>query len=215
MPIQIVSATQTAASYLRDRIITGELASGQRLNETALATDLGISRPPLREALRILEGEHLVVNVPRKSTYVTEASKKDFEEISDARVMIEAYSVDLLQKKAVKDFSLLDAAVNQVSMAVTKPIKDHPMEILRYLRVFADFHGELVRLTGNSRLILYHQTILNSLSRYQFRYFAKRSSRMLLDEHRLVLDYLKAGEYGQAKAALLANICYSFESLTT
>jgi DNA-binding GntR family transcriptional regulator len=214
MQVQIISATQTVVSHLRDRIITADLAPGLRLNETLLASALGVSRPPLREALRILEAERLVVSVPRKSTYVTEASQKDFEEISEARLMIEGYSIDLLQKKEVKDFSLLDAALSEASMAGIKSIIDDPMEILRYLRVFADFHVKLVVLTGNSHLIHYHQSILNSLCRYQFAYFSKRSSQMLLDEHRFILDYLKAGDYGQAKQALLTNICYSFESLT-
>lgn len=211
--IQIVSATQTVVSHLRDRIITGDLAPGQRLNETLLASALGLSRPPLREALRILEAERLVVSVPRKSTYVTESSQKDFEEISEARLMIECYSIDLLQKKGVKNFSSLDAAVSESSMAGIKS-PDDSMEVLRYLRVFADFHLKLVELTGNPRLIQFHQSILNSLCRYQFTYFSRRSSQILLNEHRLIMDYLKAGDYGQAKQALLTNICYSFESLT-
>jgi len=213
MKIQILSATQTVVNHLRDQIIAGDLAPGQRLNETLLASALGVSRPPLREALRILEAERLVVSVPRKSTYVTEASQKDFEEISQARVMIECYSIDLLQKKEAKDFSSLDAAVSEASMAGIKS-PDDPMEILRYLRVFADFHIKLVVLTGNSRLIHFHQSILNSLCQYQFAYFSKRSSQMLLDEHRRILDHLKAGDYEQTKQALLTNICYSFESLT-
>ena len=93
MKIEILSATQSALHHLRDLIIIGELKPGQKINETALASSIGLSRPPLREALRILESECLVTSVPRKSTYVTEVSKEDFEKIYRARGMITAMHI--------------------------------------------------------------------------------------------------------------------------
>ena len=78
--MEILSVTESALQFLRRRIIIGELKPGQKLNECSLSEELGISRPPLRETFRILEKDQLVVAIPRKGTYVTELSIRDFEE---------------------------------------------------------------------------------------------------------------------------------------
>jgi len=83
--MEIKTVTNIATEYLRKQIITGEMAAGQRINETDLASCLDISRPPIREAFRILENEHLVVNIPRKGTNVTKISSEDLQDIYQAR----------------------------------------------------------------------------------------------------------------------------------
>jgi DNA-binding GntR family transcriptional regulator len=75
--VEIVSVTRSAYKYLKDKIITGELPARQKINENQLSSLLEISRPPLREALRLLEHEHLVVTIPRKGTHVTSISRED------------------------------------------------------------------------------------------------------------------------------------------
>jgi len=90
MKLEINSATKSAVEYLRDLIITGELKPGQKINETALAADIGLSRPPIREALRILETEKMVATIPRKYTYV-------FTDLYQVRSMIEGYALELMK----------------------------------------------------------------------------------------------------------------------
>jgi len=97
--MEIKTVTSIATEYLRKQIITGEIAAGQRINETDLAARLKISRPPIREALRILENEHLVINSPRKGTNVTTISIEDLENIYQTREMLECYSIDILKAK--------------------------------------------------------------------------------------------------------------------
>jgi len=82
--MEIKTVTNTVTEYLRKQIITGELVADQRINETDLAARLKISRPPIREALRILENEHLVINIPRKGTNVTKISIEDLQDIYKA-----------------------------------------------------------------------------------------------------------------------------------
>jgi len=101
--MEIKSVTDSVTQYLRKQIITSELAAGQRLNETNLASHLSISRPPIREAFRILENEHLVVNIPRKATYVSDISIEDLQEVYQAREMLECYAIDLLKDKNISD----------------------------------------------------------------------------------------------------------------
>ena len=89
--MEILNVTASTLEFLREKIITGELKSGQKLNETSLSVTLGISRPPLREAFRLLEKDHMVVNIPRKGTCVTELSIKDYGEVSQVRQILERY----------------------------------------------------------------------------------------------------------------------------
>ena len=96
--MQILNVTSSILQFLREKITVGELKPGHKLNELSLSADLGVSRPPLREAFRILERDHLVLNIPRKGTYVTELSAKDFADISQTREMIECYCIDLFNE---------------------------------------------------------------------------------------------------------------------
>lgn len=213
MKIEIISATQTAVHHLRDLIITGELKPAQRINETALASDMGLSRPPLREALRILESECLVTSIPRKSTYVTEVSQEDFERIYRARAMIECYSIDLIKINHNNDFKpLYDALI--ASSTITLESGAKPKEVLEALKIFAVFHFKLVELTGNTYLRHFYQSIASNLMRYQFLYFSKEYKKPLLEEHHHILDLIKMGEYDQAKSCLLSHINYNFDHIS-
>ncbi|MBW1716676.1 MAG: GntR family transcriptional regulator [Deltaproteobacteria bacterium] len=113
--MKIKSITESVTEYLRLQIITGEFAPGQKLNETELASRLNISRPPLREAFRISENEHLVVSVPRKWTYVTDISIEDLEKVYQAREMLEWYAIDFLKYKNIRDLPTVIASVESAS----------------------------------------------------------------------------------------------------
>jgi DNA-binding GntR family transcriptional regulator len=212
MKIEIFSATQTAVRHLRDQIIIGELKPGQKINETVLASNIGLSRPPLREAFRILESECLITSVPRKSSYITEVSKEDFEKIYRARGMIECYSIDLIKNNNINDFTPLYSALNEAS-AVKLESGAKPKDVLECLKVFAEFHFKLVELTGNVYLCHFYQSIASNLMRYQFLYFSKEYKKPLLEEHQHILDLIKMGEYDQAKDCLLSHINYGFEQI--
>jgi DNA-binding GntR family transcriptional regulator len=101
--MEILNVTGSVLQFLRDKIITGELKSGQKLNENALSSSLGVSRPPLREVFRMLEKDRMVINIPRKGTYVAELSLKDYEELSQVREMMECYAIDLLKASNIRN----------------------------------------------------------------------------------------------------------------
>ena len=86
---------------LRNAIITGELQPGERLMETQLGEKLGVSRTPIREAIRKLELEGLVVMVPRKGAQVAQFTEKDIQDVLEVRAALEALAVQniaMLQK---------------------------------------------------------------------------------------------------------------------
>ncbi len=84
---------------LRDAIITQVLKPGERLMEIQLADEMGVSRTPVREAIRKLELEGLVVMVPRKGAYVAGVSMKDIHEVYEVRSALEMLAVTLAAER--------------------------------------------------------------------------------------------------------------------
>jgi DNA-binding GntR family transcriptional regulator len=90
------SVREEATRILRDAIWRGQLRPGEHLNELVLSAALGVSRPPLREAIRTLEGEGLVVSQPRRGSYVKRLSGQDVVEIYSLRCTLEGMAAELI-----------------------------------------------------------------------------------------------------------------------
>jgi len=204
--MEVLGVKESAVQYLRTQIIIGELGPGRKLNEVRLSSLLGISRPPLREAFRILENEHLVVSIPRKSTYVTNLSVKDLKEVFQARVMIECYAVDLLKAKNIRDLPELESALESTS-GLAIPSYENKKEVLRYLETVIAFHRKLIESTGNLWVLRFYNSIHPSLTRYEFIYIylPVRPDRYK-NEHKDILTLIKGGSYEKAKELLQLHI---------
>ena len=89
----LVSAQQEAYRFLRDRILSGELTAEARLNPAEIAELLGISRMPVREALRQLDAEGLVTMRPNRAAHVTRLTAPEVEDLFEIRTMLEVMAV--------------------------------------------------------------------------------------------------------------------------
>ncbi len=213
MEIQTLSVTNSIVEYLRAKIILGELPGGQRLNENQLAPKLGISRPPMREAFRILEHEHVIVSIPRKGVYIKELSIKDCQEVYQMREMLECYAVDLLKSKNILSLPEVSSALSSAS-GLSIPPDDDQEQRLKYLKTFADFHIKLVESAGNNRLDYFYKSIQSTLYRYQFLYLSlPGAGPHSVEEHQRILDLITAGAYEEAKKVIKAHIGRMYELL--
>ncbi|MEY9872984.1 DNA-binding GntR family transcriptional regulator [Streptacidiphilus sp. MAP12-33] len=107
LPVQLVRT-------LRERILTGELPSGSRINEVEVARELGISRGPLREAIRQLVSEGLLVHVPNKGAVVFEAGPQEVEALFELRTALETAAVRLAAaRREPEDVTALRRACEQ------------------------------------------------------------------------------------------------------
>jgi len=213
MLVEIKSVSVTVVDYLRTQIITGKLSANQKINENDLATSLGVSRPPIREAFRILENEHLLVSVPRKGTYVTDVSVEDLTGLFQTREMIETYSFDLLKTIDGLDLTHVESAFEE-AVNLSLPSVENPDEVLHFHQVFAGFHSKLVELTGNSRIIHFYKTISLNLTRYQVMYlFLPGSVDQSIQDHREILNLVRTGDYDPAKKSLLNHLRFAAEVL--
>ena len=93
------SLGQEIAGQLRQAIIEGRIAPGERLVEASIAERLGVSRGPVRDAILELQRQGLVVNAPRRSAFVVEVSKDDIEEIYTLRMVLEAFAARLAAQR--------------------------------------------------------------------------------------------------------------------
>jgi DNA-binding GntR family transcriptional regulator len=210
--MEILNVTGSTLQFLREKIITGELKSGQKLNEKPLSLSLGISRPPLREVFRMLEKDHMVINIPRKGTYVAELSVKDFEELSQIREMMECYAIELLRASNIRNLPKVTLALNKALSLPMSINSVDPEELLNHIRVILDFHTSLVESAGNSRLAYNYHSISLNLARYQFIYFyISGAAQHSLDDHAKTLEFIRNGNYDQAKEELRKHIHYTVE----
>jgi len=213
--IETLSVTNSIVEYLRGKIIIGELPGGQRLNENQLAPKLGISRPPMREAFRILEHEHVIVSIPRKGVYIKELSINDCQEVYQMREMLECFAVDLLKAQNISSLPEVSSALTSESGLLIPPDDDQDQR-LKYLKIFADFHIKMVEAPGNNRLDYFYKSIQSTLYRYQFMYLSlPGAGPHSFEEHHHILNLITAGAYDEAKKSLKAHIDRMFELLVS
>jgi DNA-binding GntR family transcriptional regulator len=194
--------------YLRGKIISGELPGGHRINEDAFAAKLKMSRGPLREAFRILEQERLVVNTPRKGTFVTELSEEDLDEIYEARRTLELAALDLLEEKGITDLPSVAKALQEAD-TLRIPSGNDRDDFLVFREKITDFHAHMVMAANNTRLSHFYQTLYFSLARYQYLHIAlnvPEGFERPTDIHQKILSLINAGQHKVAKMILLDHL---------
>jgi DNA-binding GntR family transcriptional regulator len=207
--LEIKGIAQHSVEFLRNKIITGELKPGARLNEAELAAVLGVSRAPVREALSVLEKDNLVARLPRRGTYVPELTLDSLEKVYQARIMIESFSVDLLEKKGIRNLMDAERALSLASNLAVPPLEDKEA-MLRYVLTFTDFHVSLIKATGNEWLMQFYQSITFNLARFQFIcMYVPGLTANSLELHKKILRALKKGNYAQTKSLLMTHIEYT------
>ncbi len=142
--LKVPTLTDETVRVLRERILAGEFAPGERLVEEQLAERFGVSRPPIREALRILSQNGLVVGVPRRGYTVVALSAQDIRQLYDMRFALERSAIEL--GLPVADPRRLEPLAAAVDRMRGRAARRDPDEMLR---ANSDFHTALVGLPGN------------------------------------------------------------------
>ncbi len=187
---------------LRQAILTGELQPGERLMEIHLAERLGVSRTPIREAIRKLELEGLVNMLPRRGAEVARITEKSMNDVLEVRTALDELCVELAclrisdeEKKTLKEACLgFEKAVSQG-------------DLKKIAQADVNFHDIIVKATGNERL----QQILNNLSlqTYRYRYEYIRDligHKKLVEEHQRIYDSIVSGDVIAAKEVTRIHI---------
>lgn len=150
------------ARHLREAIIRGDIQPGQRLNESKLTQNLELSRSPVREALRILEAEGLVILRPRRGAYVRPLSAQDLLEVFDVRMMFETYAIRQGRHRLTPDsLQVMSDALAEARSALDRSAFEP------WHQASVRFHDGLVAIGGNSHLTRLYNRLKAHLRRFQ------------------------------------------------
>jgi DNA-binding GntR family transcriptional regulator len=185
---------EQVAERLRSRIYAHELAPGAWVDEQAIASEYGISRTPLREALKVLASEGLVTLRPRRGCYVTELSEQDLDEIFPIMAMLEGRSAQEAARKAGKDDLRRLAEIHaELERHAAANDADH------FFEANQQFHDKLQELAGNRWLgqLIEETRKFIKLTRRDSLNLAGRL-RQSLAEHREILAAMQQGAPDEA-----------------
>ena len=179
---------EEAADRLRDMIVEGELAPGERVREQAVCDRLGLSRTPLREAMKVLAAEGLVTLQPNRGATVSDPSPADIADTFKVIGALEALAGELACER-VKENEIAEIRVLHYQMALHQTRG----ELREYFRLNQRIHETLVELSGNNVLIEAHRQLGGRIRRQRF--VANRSGErweQAMQEHEQMLEALSA-----------------------
>ena len=193
---------QEVAERLRQRIFAHELQPGAWVDEQALAEQYGISRTPLREALKVLAAEGLVTLKPRRGCYVTEISEKDLDEIFSVLALLEgqcaATTAETASDREINELVEMHRALEQAAAGG---------DIDHFFEGNQAFHARLQQITGNHWLQHCIEDLRKvvKLSRHHS-LFSEGRLEQSLGEHQRILEAFVARDPAQAEARMREHI---------
>lgn len=194
---------------IRQGILHGVLPPGQRLMEIQLAKHLGVSRTPVREALRMLELEGLVVTVPRHGAEVAEITQKDLQDVLEVRCALEALAVDLASV-AITEEELQSLRTNTDKFE--RLIEAGDISALAACDV--KFHDIIFSATRNNRLVQLLNNLSEQMYRYRLEYLKdKEVHPVLLQEHKEIIEHLENRDTTKAKEVITLHINKQYEDV--
>ena len=187
---------------LRQAILKGELEPGERLMEIQLAERLGVSRTPIREAIRKLELEGLVLMIPRRGAEVAKISEKNLRDVLEVRRSLEELAIDLAcQRIQEEELETLREAQKEFAAAIAA---GDAMEIAQ---TDEKFHEIIYSGTGNQKLMQILSNLREQMYRYRLEYIKDANKRqILLVEHEQILKALSLRHVQEARLAVREHI---------
>lgn len=201
--------TTIAAEAIEEMIKSGDLVAGDRINESVLADQLGISRGPIREACRSLEQAGLLSNQTNRGMYVREMSVDEAKELYELRGALAGLVGELIVRKAsdrqVQDLSEL---VDRMQTVADKS------DTAAYYKLNLRFHDMLVEAAGNAALAETYQRIVNQLHLLRRRGLVQEGNLLVSNkEHRAIADALNARDLAAASQAMKQHVSNGLDRL--
>ena len=187
---------------LRQSILTGELKPGERLMEIHLADKLGVSRTPVREAIRRLELEGLVTMFPRRGAEVSQITEKSMNDVLEVRRTLDALCAELACDRITEDgLEALRHACEHFEQCVSTG------DAKKIAQADVALHDIIVEATGNQRLIQLVNNLSEQMYRYRFEYIKDSSQHeTLVREHRIIYQSIVDKDKDTAAAAAKTHI---------
>ncbi|WP_426007272.1 GntR family transcriptional regulator [Paenarthrobacter sp. NyZ202] len=191
------SLRQRCTQYVRERIITGAIAPGEHLKEMNLSEELGVSRGTLREALRSLEIEGLIVDDGKRHMRVREVTSQDILDCFEVRTVLEATAARRIVHSNHRRHMVQDLR------RTLEPLKDPSLEFAMQLQVDLRFHELLCEHAGNPTLLAAWRNLIGQIEMMIIAAGPdKASGRMRFAEHVEIVEAIESGDDRKAAQAL-------------
>jgi DNA-binding GntR family transcriptional regulator len=201
------SAKERAYDYIKGEILGATLGEGEFLTEEGLATALGISRTPVREALLRLDAEGLLTLVPRKGAFVRPVTQREISEVIEVRALVERFAAkqlcdpDFHQRRKLVAESLAALLREQTELATRN-------DAAGFIDRDRRFHAEIVAGAGNLTLVDLYQRLRDQQLRMGIRAVTADHDRYesVVREHEAVVEAVASGDADAVAAALNAHL---------
>lgn len=187
---------------LRQAILRGELKPGERLMEIQLANKLGVSRTPIREAIRKLELEGLVLMIPRKGAEVADISEKSLRDVLEVRKALEELAVQLACDKITKE-EIED--LKKAAEDFKKILKSR--DITEIAEADVRFHDIIFMVTDNQKLVQLLNNLREQMYRFRVEYLKNEEVHpQLIAEHEKIIEHIMERDKAKASAIVSEHI---------
>ncbi|MFC2968025.1 GntR family transcriptional regulator [Acidimangrovimonas pyrenivorans] len=199
-PLARDALSQRIARLLTDAIVSGQLKPGDRVAESVVARDLGVSRAPVREAARLLESTGLLVSQPNRGFFVRTVTAEDLDSLYELRICIEREAAARLVRAGAQH-EVIPQLRRQIEEMLALSAQE---QLFDQVVVDLEFHRLICAASGNSRFLAVFEQIASEI-----RACVALIERMLYDEpgqiaqnHYLIIDALETGDEAEVRAAM-------------
>ncbi len=187
---------------IKNKILRGDIPPGTRMMEEEIAENIGVSRTPIREAIRQLEKEGLVTLKPRKGAYVSDIIKKDMIEILEVRENMEglaaAFAAERMTPEAIRE---LEVVSEKFKVAV---MQGNTEDMIKY---DTDFHHKVVQGANNKILTKMVEQLQEMVLRFRYLHYDNfKRAELMIEEHKEILEALKSRNVEAASNAAFIHI---------
>ena len=199
---QILPLRDVVFNTLRQAILTGEMKPGERLLEIHLANQLGVSRTPIREAIKKLELEGLVIMIPRRGAEVAKITAQSLQEVLEVRRCLDVLCIEFAcQRISEEEIQMLKEAEERF----LKATQGHNWKEIAQADV--EFHNIIINATRNKKLIGLVHNLAEQMYRYRFEYIKDLSIHpILIEEHNKIVEAVTNRDEKIASEVAVAHI---------
>ena len=194
--MKVDSIVDRACQNIQEWIVTGRFKPGEQIKEENISQRLEISRPPVREALKMLEATGLVVRKPRRGVFVPLLTRKDVWEIYTLKAalyeLVTELAMDVMTDAQVRELESLVAEMERI-------VSEDPVDILLYQKHHKGFHNRLMGIAGNGRLNAFAANLHNQVTPFSYKSLQQKEHLLAsVRYHREIIEAIKKGDRSSA-----------------
>ena len=191
------SAKDLAYEYIRERIISGEYAPKEKIDDVKIAKELNISKMPIREAIQVLVAQNFLNSTPKLGTTVTEIDIKDIYQLYEPLATIQGLAARIACLSIRKEN--IDALLEINGRMAQAIAKD---DFLTAMKIDKEFHNCVLEIAGNPYITSFSNDLIMQVQRIEYMFLTTTTSfAVSVEEHNNLIDALKAKD--EAKAGQL------------